>query len=138
MLGARVGVTGYVHDCRAWHCRHRAETANETPKPCPQHGVTCLHTTPRVRQLKFHDLRRSHASLLAIEYGLCGAVAGAGGATGALALAWGFLEHVVDLRVDLPWVAVPATAAGCALVTAAAALGAGARALAVRPMEALR
>ena len=65
MLTARVGVIGDVHDCRAWYCRHRAETADAAPKPCPQHGVSSLHTTPRVRQLKFHDLRRSHASLLA-------------------------------------------------------------------------
>jgi putative ABC transport system permease protein len=82
--------------------------------------------------------RRGVAALLATEYGLCGLVAGAVGAGGALALAGGFLAHVADLPADLPWAALPAGALGCALLAAACGLAASARALNARPVESIR
>jgi integrase len=65
MADARVGVTGFVHHCQAWHCEARFETEAEEPRACPKHGRAHMLTTPQVRPLSFHGLRRSHASLLA-------------------------------------------------------------------------
>ncbi|MGO9829793.1 MAG: tyrosine-type recombinase/integrase [Myxococcaceae bacterium] len=65
MADARVGVTGYVHHCRAWHCKFAVKVADEKPRSCERHGLEHMLVTPQVRPLGFHDLRRSHASLLA-------------------------------------------------------------------------
>ncbi len=65
MAEAGVGITGFVHHCRAWHCKHRVEAEDNRPRACPKHGTDHIHVTAEVRQLGFHDLRRRHASLLA-------------------------------------------------------------------------
>lgn len=76
--------------------------------------------------------------LLAVEYALCGALAGTVGAGGALLLAWGYLRHVAEIDLPLPLAVVPAAALGCAVLTAVSGIAASVRALAVRPVEALR
>jgi integrase len=81
MAAAGVGITGFVHHCRAWHCKVAPEVADNDPRPCPEHGLEHIehglehiHVAARVRPLCFHDLRRSHASLLA-DAGVSTAVA---------------------------------------------------------------
>ncbi len=46
-------------------CKHRVEAEDNRPRACPKHGTDHIHVAAEVRQLGFHDLRRSHASLLA-------------------------------------------------------------------------
>ena len=82
--------------------------------------------------------RAGVAGLLAAEYGLVGLVAGAVGAGGAAALAWGFLDRVTDLPVTIPWLSIPVGAAGCAALAAGCGLLASLRALNARPLESLR
>jgi integrase len=65
MAEAGVGITSFVHHCRAWHCGARIEVADNRPRSCPVHGPEHMHIAAKVRPLGFHDLRRSHASLLA-------------------------------------------------------------------------
>jgi hypothetical protein len=72
MAAAGVGVLEFVHYCRGWKCAHRENHADDATRPCPRHGRTMFVTT-QVRQVSFHDLRRSHASLLA-EAGVATAV----------------------------------------------------------------
>jgi putative ABC transport system permease protein len=82
--------------------------------------------------------RRGVATTFAVEYALIGLVAGAIGATGGAALAWG----VVTQGFRLPWVldAGPLTIALVAsvLLTVLAGLGASLRSLQRRPIEVLR
>jgi putative ABC transport system permease protein len=82
--------------------------------------------------------RRGVATTFAVEYALIGLVAGAIGAAGGTALAWG----VVTQGFRLPWVldAWPLTIALVAsvLLTVLAGLGASLRALQRRPIEVLR
>lgn len=82
--------------------------------------------------------RSGVAGLLAAEYGLLGLVAGAVGAGGAAALAWGFLGRVTDLPITVPWLSIPVGAAGCAVLAAGCGLLASLRALNARPVESLR
>jgi putative ABC transport system permease protein len=82
--------------------------------------------------------RRGVAVLFATEYALCGLVAGAVGAVGALGLAYAFLDGVLELRPELPLLALPLAGAAMALLAAAAGLAASLRALAVPPLASLR
>ena len=67
-----------------------------------------------------------------------GLVAGAVGAGGALLLAWAYFEFVAELAVTLPLLTLPVAALGCGFLTAVCGVAASARALNVRPIEALR
>ncbi|GJM23436.1 MAG: permease [Planctomycetota bacterium] len=82
--------------------------------------------------------RKGVASLLAIEYGLLGLVAGALGALGALTLAWAFLKWVTELPGEIPWWWLPVAALLTATLAALSGLAASAKALRVRPAESLR
>jgi putative ABC transport system permease protein len=78
------------------------------------------------------------AALFATEYALAGALAGAIGAVAGVVLAWVVLER----GMEIPWRPTPlpplAAVAGAALLAAGAGLAASLRALARRPLEALR
>jgi ABC-type antimicrobial peptide transport system permease subunit len=76
--------------------------------------------------------------LFLTEYGLSGFVAGAVGAAGALLLSWGYLEFVAEFEVTMPLLVLPAAALACGLLTAVCGVAASARALRIRPIEALR
>jgi len=65
MAAAGIGITSFIHHCRAWHCKVAPEVEDEHPRACPEHGLGHIHVAARVRPLCFHDLRRSHSSLLA-------------------------------------------------------------------------
>jgi hypothetical protein len=68
-------VTGYLHVCRArvnksgrrdpsaTRCGHSESVADKARRRCPQHG-DLLWPKPQVRQIRFHDLRDTCASLL--------------------------------------------------------------------------
>jgi putative ABC transport system permease protein len=102
-------------------------------------SATALRRRSEVALLKtLGATRRGVALLLAVEYGLVGALAGAIGAGGALLLAWGYLRHVAELDVALPYWVLAVASAGCGVLAAASGVAANARALAVRPVEALR
>jgi len=59
---ARAGiVTGYTHVCRARGCAHRAN--DNGLRRCPIHQAK-LWPKAKVRQLRFHDLRDTRASLV--------------------------------------------------------------------------
>jgi putative ABC transport system permease protein len=82
--------------------------------------------------------RRGVVSHFAFEYALIGLVAGAIGACGAAALAWGVVTRGFNLTGQLePWPLAIGVAASAAL-TVAAGLAASARALQRRPIEVLR
>jgi putative ABC transport system permease protein len=82
--------------------------------------------------------RRGVAATFAVEYALIGLVAGAIGAVGGSALAWG----VVTRGFKLPWAFTPLTLAvalaGTILLAVVAGLAASLRALERRPIEVLR
>jgi putative ABC transport system permease protein len=82
--------------------------------------------------------RRGVVSHFAVEYALIGLVAGAIGACGAAALAWGVVTRGFNLTGQLePWPLAIGVAASAAL-TVAAGLAASVRALQRRPIEVLR
>jgi integrase len=61
---ARSGIVlGYQHVCRRKGCRHMEEAPDDAIRSCPEHGVL-LWPKPRVRPIRFHDLRHTAASLL--------------------------------------------------------------------------
>ena len=62
-LGRGGVVEGYEQRCRAKGCNYRERTETAAPKLCPDHQVL-LCPVPKVRKLRFHDLRRTCASLL--------------------------------------------------------------------------
>ena len=102
-------------------------------------SATALRRGREVALLKTLGVTRAGVTaLLATEYGLCGALAGAIGSGGALVLAWGYLEHVAEVDVALPLLAFPVATLGCGVVTAICGVAASARALRIRPIEALR
>jgi putative ABC transport system permease protein len=102
-------------------------------------SATALRRGAEVALLKTLGVTRGGVGLLlATEYGLCGALAGSVGASGALLLAWGYLRYVAELELALPLWVIPAVALGCGLMTAICGVAASARALTVRPIEALR
>jgi putative ABC transport system permease protein len=102
-------------------------------------GATTLRRRREAALLKtLGATRRGVAALLSIEYGLLGALAGLLGATGALALAWGFLEGLAELDFSPPLWSVPAACVVTALLSAACGILASWKALAARPVECLR
>ena len=102
-------------------------------------SATSLRRGGEVALLKTLGVTRAGITLLLFtEYGLAGLVAGAVGAGGALLLSWGYLEFLAELSVSLPVLALPAAAVGCGLLTTICGVAASARALSVRPIEALR
>jgi putative ABC transport system permease protein len=102
-------------------------------------SATALRRGSEVALLKTLGVTRPGITVLFFtEYGLSGLVAGAVGAGGALLLAWAYFEFVAELNVTLPLLALPVAAVGCGLLTAICGTAASARALNVRPIEALR
>jgi putative ABC transport system permease protein len=100
---------------------------------------SAAHRSQEVALLKTLGVtRRGVAVLFATEYALCGLVAGALGTLGALALAYAFLERVLELTPELPLATLPVAAAAMSALAAVAGLAASARALAVRPLASLR
>ncbi|MDG2149325.1 MAG: ABC transporter permease [Planctomycetota bacterium] len=100
---------------------------------------TSLRRAREVALLKTLGLtRRGVIVLFATEYALGGLTAGLVGGLGAYALAWGFLEQVLELGAELPWMALPLAGVCGALLATVAGLAASLRALAVRPVESLR
>lgn len=81
---------------------------------------------------------RGVVGLLAVEYALCGFVAGLAGAIAAYGLAAAFVDRVLDVPPGLPWLPLPTTIVLAAAATALAGLFASTRALRVRPVELLR
>lgn len=82
--------------------------------------------------------RRGVATLFAVEYALCGLVAGAIGGAGAAALSWGFLVHVAEVSFTPSWTALGLAMAGSAGLSVLAGLSASRRALASPPALTLR
>ncbi|MCP3919037.1 MAG: FtsX-like permease family protein [bacterium] len=105
-------------------------------------GAVATTATSRAREaalLKSLGVTRAGVTcLFAIEYALGGLVAGAIGATGALVLAWAFLEYLLELDADVRLAAVPLGALAAAVLASASGLSASLRALRARPMETLR
>jgi integrase len=56
-------VTGYTHKCRKQGCEHKEEAPEDALRRCPEHGAK-LWPIPKVRQIRFHDLRHTCGSLL--------------------------------------------------------------------------
>jgi len=54
---------GYTHVCRRRGCKHREAAADAVLRRCPRQGAR-LWPKPRVRPIRFHDLRHTTASLL--------------------------------------------------------------------------
>lgn len=82
--------------------------------------------------------RRGVAGLFAVEYALCGLVAGAIGGVGASALSWGFLVHVAEVPFSPSWTALAVAMVGGAGLSVLAGLAASRRALASPPVLTLR
>jgi len=82
--------------------------------------------------------RRGVVTLLLIEYGLLGAVAGLLGSIGAVLLAWGFLEGLADLEFALPLWAVPLSTVLSACLAAACGILASLKAINAMPIESIR
>jgi len=102
-------------------------------------STSAVHRGREVALLKTLGLTRAGVvTLFGIEFALVGLVAGAIGAAAAFALAWVFLERVVELGAELPWAALPAATLATALASALCGVAANLRALASRPIESLR
>jgi len=102
-------------------------------------GATALRRAREAALLKSLGVTRAGVvRLFAVEYALSGLVAGTIGAVGALALAWGFLVHLLELQPRLPLEAIPLGAVGGALLALFAGLAASGRALRATPLETLR
>ena len=82
--------------------------------------------------------RRGVAGLFATEHALLGLVAGLVGGSAGMLLAWGFLVEVAELNVELPWMAVPATAVATAVLAALCGVAACRGALRQPPLASLR
>jgi putative ABC transport system permease protein len=102
-------------------------------------GANALRRAREAALLKTLGVTRAGVTLLfAVEYALTGLVAGTIGAVGALALGWGFLEHVLELHSPPAWAALPSAAVAAALLSTLSGLAASTKALRARPMETLR
>jgi putative ABC transport system permease protein len=102
-------------------------------------GATALRRAREAALLKTLGVTRGGVTrLFAAEYALIGLIAGAIGAAGALALAFAFLEHVLELDAQVPLAAVPLAALAAAALAAASGLAASVKALRARPLETLR
>lgn len=104
-------------------------------------GAVSAHGLRRRREaalLKTLGVTRAGvATLLGVEYGLLGFVAGALGACGALVLAAVTLDEM-ELTPTVPWLWILGAAALTALLAALAGLLSSARALSAPPVESLR
>jgi putative ABC transport system permease protein len=106
---------------------------------CGVVSASSLHRAREVALLKTLGVTRAGVVLLfAVEFALVGLIAGLIGSVGALALAWIFLEQVIELEPSLPWWSIGAAGLGAAALAAICGLAACARALATRPIESLR
>jgi hypothetical protein len=56
-------VTGYTHACRRKTCRYREDREDAEIRPCPRCGMK-LWPKGNVREIRFHDLRHTYASVL--------------------------------------------------------------------------
>jgi integrase len=56
-------VTGYIHKCRRKACGHQEPTADANPRRCPKCNFK-LSPIGQVRNIRFHHLRHTTASLL--------------------------------------------------------------------------
>lgn len=102
-------------------------------------GSTALRRAREAALLKALGVTRGGVTrLFAFEYALSGLVAGALGSIGALALSWAFLTQLAELDPDLPWIAIPITTIGTAVLASLSGLSASYRSLAARPMDTLR
>jgi putative ABC transport system permease protein len=102
-------------------------------------GSTALRRAREAALLKTLGVTRGGVTrLFAVEYALGGLVAGTIGSAGALLLAWAFLEHLAELDVELPWLAIPVGALATALLATLSGLSASLRALTARPLHSLR
>lgn len=105
-------------------------------------GVASLGALRRAREAALWKVlgltRGGVARLFALEFALLGAVSGFLGALGACALAWAFLDRVLELEAHIPWQAAPLAGLGAGLLAATSGLLGCLRALAVRPIESLR
>jgi putative ABC transport system permease protein len=99
-------------------------------------GVRRAHEVALLKTLGV--TRRGVAGLFATEYALSGLMAGLVGGLGAFGLAWAFLDQVVEVGPELPWLDLPVAALLTALLAVLSGLAASARALRVRPIESLR
>lgn len=102
-------------------------------------SASVLHRRREVALLKTLGVTRGGVlRLFLTEYGLCGALAGLVGGGGALLLAWTWLEHIAEIEVSLPWLAMPIAMGATAVLTAVCGLAANFRAFRARPREVLR
>jgi integrase len=56
-------VTGYTHECRRRGCGHSEDNADAELRKCPRCGFT-LWPKGKVREIRFHDMRHTYASVL--------------------------------------------------------------------------
>jgi integrase len=56
-------VTGYTHVCRRKTCRYSEEREDAEIRPCPRCGFK-LWPKAKVREIRFHDMRHTYASVL--------------------------------------------------------------------------
>lgn len=102
-------------------------------------GTTALRRGREAALLKTLGVTRFGVTrLFAVEYALSGFVSGLLGACGAMALTWGFLEHLAELPAELPWATIPVAALLTAGLATLSGLAASVRALGARPLETLR
>ena len=102
-------------------------------------SANAMHRGREVALLKTIGLTRFDVvRLFGLEFALIGLVAGLIGALAAFALAFGFLEFVVDTPSKLEWWTIAPCAAVVAFASALFGVLASARALASRPIESLR
>ena len=102
-------------------------------------STTALRRGREVALLKTLGVTRlGVTALFTTEFALLGLVAGLVGGCAAFALAFAFLDQVLELGPDLPWLWLPLAAVLTAVLAAASGLAATARALEARPIESLR
>ena len=102
-------------------------------------GTTALRRGREAALLKTLGVTRAGVTrLFAFEYALCGAVAGTIGATGALVLAWGFLDRLLRLDPELSAWTVPLATLATALLAVVSGLLASLKPLRSRPLHTLR
>lgn len=102
-------------------------------------GSTTLRRAREAALLKTLGVTRAGVvALFASEYALQGAVAGAVGGAFAVALSSVFLEQVLELDAQIPWLALPAAVLFAALMATLCGVAASWRALSAPPIDTLR
>lgn len=105
-------------------------------------GVASLGALRRAREAALWKVlgltRAGVARLFALEFALLGLVGAFLGALGACALAWAFLEHVLELDAGVSWWTAPLAGLVGSILAASCGLAGCARALQIRPIESLR